>query len=224
MARRKAYLYIRVSRGRTHRRKLEIAEQRALCRIFARGRGYRIIEEFIEIEYSKGSDALDSRLELRQCMNMALRDNAPVLVANLNRLGRNVNFLAALAQSGVTFIITAVESEISPIILGPLERCSLRTTNRIESVAVDRQSMATKNGAAKDFAAIAAIGRTVRTQEARKFALSILPEIHPAQGVGKTTLRAIAAELNRRGIPTARNSEWTPTAVRRVLDLVGREP
>ncbi|MBT3361884.1 MAG: recombinase family protein, partial [Rhodospirillales bacterium] len=126
MARRKAYVYIRISRGRMHRRKLEISDQRALCRTFARENGYRIVGEFVEVEYNKGTDALDSRQELEQCINVARKEGAPVLVADLNRLGRNVNFLSVLIQFGVPFIVVTVDFKICPMVLGPLEKCFLK--------------------------------------------------------------------------------------------------
>jgi hypothetical protein len=58
--------------------------------------------------------------------------------------------------------------------------------------------------------------RAVRT--ARADAKATNPTIKDIQASGVTTLRGIAAELNRRGIPTATGrGEWCGTQVRRVF-------
>jgi Recombinase len=58
----------------------------------------------------------------------------------------------------------------------------------------------------------------VRTARADAHAARLAPTIAKLQASGVTTLRAIAAELNRRGIQTPRGrGEWDATQVRRVL-------
>jgi len=60
--------------------------------------------------------------------------------------------------------------------------------------------------------------RAVRTARADARAAVLAPIIADAQASGATTLQAIAAELNRRGIPTATGrGGWSGTQVRRVL-------
>jgi hypothetical protein len=58
----------------------------------------------------------------------------------------------------------------------------------------------------------------LRTARADAHAAGLAPIIKSLQASGVTTLRAIAAELNRRGIQTPRGrGEWDATKVRRVL-------
>jgi hypothetical protein len=52
---------------------------------------------------------------------------------------------------------------------------------------------------------------------ARKRATDIAPIISELQASGAISLRAIAAGLNERGIPTARGRSWSSTQVRRVI-------
>jgi len=60
--------------------------------------------------------------------------------------------------------------------------------------------------------------RAVRTARADARASELAPIITDAQASGATTLQAIAAELNRRGIPTATGrGEWSGKQVARVL-------
>jgi Recombinase len=48
-------------------------------------------------------------------------------------------------------------------------------------------------------------------------AADIAPVIAEQKAAGATSLRAIAAGLNERGIPTARGGEWSATQVMRVI-------
>ena len=60
--------------------------------------------------------------------------------------------------------------------------------------------------------------RKIRTARADAHAAKLAPTIKSLQASGATTLRGIAAELNRRGIPTATGrGEWFGAQVRRVL-------
>lgn len=61
--------------------------------------------------------------------------------------------------------------------------------------------------------------RAVRTVRADARAADLAPLIAELQASGVTTLHGIAAELNRRGIPTAAGrGEWSGKQVRRVLE------
>jgi hypothetical protein len=60
--------------------------------------------------------------------------------------------------------------------------------------------------------------RAVRTARADAHAAKLAPVVTELRAGGATTLRAIAAALNARGIPTATGrGEWCGTRVRRVL-------
>jgi len=51
--------------------------------------------------------------------------------------------------------------------------------------------------------------------------VDVLPIIEDIHGVGFTTLKGIAAELNAGGILTARRGQWYATSVRNVLERAG---
>lgn len=209
MARKTAFSYLRVSRGRAHRRNLEIIDQRMWCHAFARDHRYRIAEEFIEIELGKGADSLELRPELGRCIERARREGAPILVASIDRLARNVNFLATLLQEGVTFVITELDGPLRPMVLELHKPSGARKRPR-----ADRRP---PPGDRSHLSEVAKKGRAARREQADQFARVVRPEILSIQREGKTTLRAMATELNRRGIPTYRGAQWTPMAVKRVL-------
>src|SRR5690606_11054688 len=60
----------------------------------------QLLEYFIEIESGKNSD----RPELTNAMNACRLKNATLLVAKLDRLSRNLAFIATLMESGTKFI------------------------------------------------------------------------------------------------------------------------
>jgi hypothetical protein len=64
----------------------------------------------------------------------------------------------------------------------------------------------------------AAVARKRRTAIADAHAADLAPIIKTIRASGARSLRAIAAELNRRGVPTATGTgEWYGAQVRRVL-------
>ena len=67
---------------------------------------------------------------------------------------------------------------------------------------------------------LAAIAR--RTENARRRALQVAPILKKLREQGKT-LRAIARELNRRGIRAGRGGPWQHSSVWNVLALANRE-
>ncbi len=72
-----------------------------------------------------------------------------------------------------------------------------------------------------NLSAVSHLGRdaskAVRVAKADDRAKDLARTIAHLQAAG-ASLRAIAAELNERGIKTARGSEWTAMAVKRVVD------
>jgi len=59
---------------------------------------------------------------------------------------------------------------------------------------------------------------------ADRFAVNVQPVIQQIKASGATSLRAIAAALDVRGVPTARGGNWAATQVRDVLRRAGVEP
>ena len=64
---------------------------------------------------------------------------------------------------------------------------------------------------------VSELGATAIRAEADRYAANVLPIIRQLQASGFTTLRAITAELNVRGVRTARGGAWYSTTVRNLL-------
>jgi DNA invertase Pin-like site-specific DNA recombinase len=99
-----AVAYYRVSTQRQGRSGLGLEAQRTAVARFAEAEGIQILAEFTEVETGKGADALDRRPQLATALAMARKQRCPVLVAKLDRLSRDVAFVAGLMAQRVPFM------------------------------------------------------------------------------------------------------------------------
>ena len=81
-----------------------------------RGRHFGVLEEFVDVETGKGSDALDRRPQLRDALALARRNKAAA-VAKLDRLSRGVAFIAGLMSHRVPFIVAELGADADPFML-----------------------------------------------------------------------------------------------------------
>jgi hypothetical protein len=89
----------------------------------------------------------------------------------------------------------------------------LQALNREKSLAVDPRPLL---GCLP--APASAMDRAVIAGRARQQAAIVAPTIKKLQASGVTTLRGIAAELNKQGVPTPSGTgQWRPEQVRRLL-------
>jgi DNA invertase Pin-like site-specific DNA recombinase len=79
---------------------LDLEAQQAAVHGFVRQHGGAIFQTFVEIESGKRSD----RPELAKALAAAKKAKAILLIANLDRLARNVAFVANLMEAGVDFV------------------------------------------------------------------------------------------------------------------------
>jgi DNA invertase Pin-like site-specific DNA recombinase len=96
--------YYRVSTKKQERSGLGLEAQQKAVHDFARYRNYKIAGEFTEVESGKVND----RPVLKEALKACKKQNAILLIAKLDRLGRNVAFIATLMESKVGFL--AVDS------------------------------------------------------------------------------------------------------------------
>src|SRR6516162_5151825 len=88
--------YYRVSTERQGRSGLGLEAQRQAIARFAANEAMHVAHEFEEIETGKGSDALDKRPKLKAALDAAKKLKAPIVVAKLDRLSRDVHFISGL--------------------------------------------------------------------------------------------------------------------------------
>ena len=91
--------YYRVSTERQGRSGLRLAAQQAAVAGFING-GTELVAEFTEIESGKR----DERPALAKALEACRRHKARLVIAKLDRLSRNLAFIATLMESGVEFV------------------------------------------------------------------------------------------------------------------------
>src|SRR5712671_4236562 len=88
-------VYFRVSTKHQQRSGLGIEAQRAAVKRFAEAEGMQIAAEYVDIETGKGADALlDRRPQPAAALAAAKKAKCSVLVSKLDRLSRDVAFIA----------------------------------------------------------------------------------------------------------------------------------
>jgi DNA invertase Pin-like site-specific DNA recombinase len=143
-----------------------------------------------------------------------------VVVAKLDRLSRDVAFIAGLMAQRVPFIVAELGPDVDPFVLHMY--AALAEKERALISARTRAALAPKVGTGAlgnrtNLPEAAAKGAAANAAEADAFAGNVLPVIDRLKAAGFTSLRAIAAELNVRKVATARGGAWDAKAVSRVL-------
>jgi DNA invertase Pin-like site-specific DNA recombinase len=221
----KVVAYYRVSTAAQGRSGLGLEAQQAAVAQFCGGRGCDILGEFTEVESGK----INTRPELTKALHLAKVTGATLVVAKLDRLSRNVAFLAALQESGAPFVAADMPeaNELTIHIMAAVAQAerkaiSRRTKDALAAAKARGVRLGNPNGAAAliraekgNVASVAAI-----REGAVRFAADLEPIVADIMGKGITSLRAIAGELNRRGIVTRRGGAWHAATVR---DLIQRQ-
>src|SRR5437870_2412558 len=92
--------YYRVSTDRQGRSGLGLDAQRKAVEDYLNGGRWTLVDHFTEVESGKRSD----RPELDKALAACKRHKAKLVIAKLDRLSRNLAFIATLMDSGVEFI------------------------------------------------------------------------------------------------------------------------
>lgn len=219
---RNAVAYVRVSTQKQGRSGLGLDAQREAITRFAAAEGFEVVQWFEEVETGKGADALDRRPVLASALAKARKAKAPVIVSKLDRLSRDVAFIAGLMASRVPFIVTELGADADPFMLhvyaalAEKERALIATRTRDALQA--KKAAGVKLGNPTNLDEASRLGCQAQAHAADGFAANVLPVIRSLQGAGVTSLRAIAEALNTRHVRTARGGEWSAMTVSRILD------
>lgn len=207
--------YYRVSTQRQGESGLGLAAQRKAVEDFLNGGSWQLVGEFTEVESGKRSD----RPQLAAALALCKRERAKLVIAKLDRLSRNLAFLATLMERGVDFIAcdNPHATKLTIHILAAVaqherEMISQRTKDALAAV----KARGKKLGGPKLREARQASLR-LRLAQADQRAANIVPIIRDVQRAGLTTYRAIAKALNDRGVATARGGQWHASTVRDAL-------
>jgi DNA invertase Pin-like site-specific DNA recombinase len=207
--------YIRVSTDGQGKSGLGLEAQRDAIAKFAANESLEIAGEFIEVETGKGADALDKRPQLAAALRKAKQVGAHIAVSKLDRLSRNVEFIAGLMNKRVPFIVTQLGRNVDPFMLHIYAALAEKERALISERTKDALAKAKQRGVKLGNPNV---GKMVTEATAARDA--ILKPI--LQEMWEMPLRDIAAELTARNIPTPRGGDvWSPMTVLRTMKRLG---
>jgi len=216
-----AVAYYRVSTRQQQRSGLGIEAQRATVQRFAEAEQINIIAEFVEAESGKGADALDRRPQLAAALASAKSAKCCVLVSKLDRLSRDVAFVAGLMAQRVPFIVAELGRDADPFMLhlyaALAEKERRLISERTKAALAVRKGSGAKLGNPTNIQIAGEIGRSTLIAAADEQARSLLPLLRTLRTEGAITIGAITRSLNERKIPAARGSRWHISAVANLL-------
>jgi len=216
-----AIAYLGVSTQRQHRSGLGIEAQRSAIERFAAMESLKITAEYVEAETGKGSDALDRRSKLAAALAAAKAAKCSVVVAKLDRLSRDVAFVAGLMAQRVPFIVAELGRDADPFMLhlyaALAEKERRLISERTKAALVAKKAAGAALGNPANLAEAGSLGRVTLVESANDFAHLLAPALRAIRTEGATTLRSIAQALNRRGIKSPRGGTWYPSSVANLL-------
>jgi DNA invertase Pin-like site-specific DNA recombinase len=187
--------------------------------MFVCGRG-RLLNSFTEVETGKH----DQRPQLTAALAACDLTGATLVVAKLDRLSRNVAFLAALQDSAARFVATDIPeaNELTIHIMAAVAQAerkaiSRRTREALAAAKARGVILGGTRGNAHDLRLGPAASARTRSRLARERSLKVLGQVQTMQAAGITSLRQIAAELDRCAITAPRGGRWSAAQVRRVI-------
>src|SRR5260221_11804684 len=205
-----AIAYIRVSTARQGKSGLGLEAQQAALARFAEAEGYDLIQTFKEVETGKGSDAIDRRPQLAAALKAAQKIKAPIIVAKLDRLSRDVHFISGLMSHKTPFIVAELGADADPFMLHLYAAIAEKERRVISQRTKD--ALAGKKAQGVKLGGLNAGGIKSR-DEALERAEQLRPVFAELAGL---SARKIAAELNARGVPTPAGGKWHAVTVQRV--------
>jgi DNA invertase Pin-like site-specific DNA recombinase len=159
--------------------------------------------------------------ELAAALAMAKRLRCPVLVAKLDRLSRDVHFVAGLMVQRVPFLVAELGPDVDPFMLhvyaALAEKERRMISERTRAALAARKRQGARLGNRTNLAEAQRLGAARTAEAARRFAANAAPVLREVQASGVLSLRGIAAVLNARGVRTARGGKWAATQVAAVL-------
>jgi len=224
--------YYRVSTKQQGESGLGLEGQQAAVEAHARQTGARIKAFYIEVESGKRAD----RPELARALAHAKRSKATLCVAKLDRLARNVEFLAKVMNSGAEFVAcdNPAANRLTLHILAAVAEAEAKAiSDRTKAALAAAKARGTLLGSqrpghweGREDVRLAGLekGRqasaAVRREKAAEAYEDLVPTMRQLRDAGQS-LAAIAERLNADGQTTRRGRPWNGSQVLRVLGRTG---
>ena len=170
---------------------------------------------------AKAPIALDRRPQLAAALAAAKSAKCCVVVSKLDRLSRDVDFVAGLMAQKVPFIVAALGRDADPFMLhlyaALAEKERRLISERTKAALAAKRAAGTRLGNPANAVEAAKLGRQVQTEAADQFVRQLMPFLNAIQAAGTTTIGATMKALNQRGIWSPRGGQWHVSSVSNLL-------
>ncbi|USU03892.1 recombinase family protein [Sphingomonadaceae bacterium OTU29LAMAA1] len=216
--------YLRVSTARQGASGLGLEAQRAAVQGFAAAGSHTIVSELVEVESGGKAD----RPQLATALAMCRLHRATLVIAKLDRLARNVAFIANLMDGGVEFVACDMPHAnrltlhlLAAIAEHEREMISQRTKAALAAAKARGVILGNPNGARhlRYFCREAA----AKSAAARKLAVSrhdeaLKPKLESLMRRLGASPSRLARALNEQGVPSNTGGRWSASQVRVVVN------
>jgi DNA invertase Pin-like site-specific DNA recombinase len=174
---------------------------------------FELVQTFSEAESGKHDD--DKRPALAEALAAARKHAAPIIVAKLDRLSRDVHFISGLMKHKVPFIVAELGADTDPFMLHLYAALAEKERALISRRTKDALAAAKLRGV--KLGGLNA-GGIAKKQAAADFAELMRPLFAELAAL---SARQAAEALNARGIKSAAGGRWHASQVIRVRERLG---
>lgn len=210
-------VYLRVSTQRQGASGLGLEAQRTAVAAYLSEGPRTALEELVEVETAKGSNALEKRPQLRLALERCRKTGATLLIAKLDRLARNVHFVSGLIETGVDFVAADMPHANKVMIqmhavMSEWERDQISERTKVALAAAKARGVV--------LGATGPANLKSQNERQKQNANALQVKLNPiingfiAQGMSQ---RTIVLQLNTLNITTSRGRLWSLSQLQRVL-------
>ena len=226
--------YLRVSTQEQGRSGLGLAAQRFDIEHFGKREGFSVTSWHQDIQTGAGKDALLLRPGLAAALKEARAAHCPLIVSRLDRLSRNVHFIAGLMEHKVHFMVAVFGRDVDHFTLhiyaSIAEQERKMISERVRAATLIAMSRGRKFGLQlrpKSWQRqVSALGRAALIQEANDRAQAYRVYIEwalkqPGREGRPISFRGAAIRLNERNIETPLGGTWRGHHIQRMARRLG---
>ncbi|GGD64355.1 resolvase [Emticicia aquatilis] len=206
-----AVAYYRVSTNRQGKSGLGLEAQQLAVKNYCRLNDYDVTSEVVEVKSTRRC-----RIGLLQALELCKKNHSVLVVARLDRLGRDVEQIAKIVKSNVEIIVTD-NPHANRFTLHILAAVAEDQRQRISETTKDALDAAKRRGVV-----LGKNGKKLseaNKKAAEEFAQRLSPLLKRLKHQGISTVRAVSQELNKQGVPTFRGlGRWHPSTVGNLMN------
>lgn len=214
--------YYRVSTKRQGQSGLGLEAQKEIVKVALAGKSCKVIAEITEIESGRNKE----RKGIANAIALCKQKKATLIVAKLDRLARDVNFIFTLKDSGIAFVACDIP-DFNTLTLGIFASFAQYEAERISNRIKD--ALAAKKARGESLGNIANIKQGMGKIGNKKRVDNNKSKLSAAykralQLLKKMSLRKTAMMLNEENYKTVTDKKFTATAVKNMINLFQKFP